>query len=292
MNYSDEQYLEAGKNISILREENAVLKAHVVTQNQQNSILYDRMIELEDYSRRENLIICGIKESQGENCFMVIQKFFQHLGFEHIFIQRCHRVGMRHNRGERDILVRLLHFQEKMMIMKCRSKLPSGIYINDDHSPETKRKINVLRLVYKEAKKIDPTTTLAKDKLYFRKKQYTMKNLHSIPINTEKLSTKYSQDTIAFAGRFSPLSNLAPCSIDIDGRTYPSSEHYYQHTKCLAAGNIRAAAMLLSSDPMKAMEAGSVAKQPTESTLKEGAMIMERVLHSKFYPYHMKQYCN
>ena len=289
LNYSEEQYVETGKKISTLCEENQVLKTHIITQNQQNSILYDRMVEQEDYSRRENLIICGIKEARGENCFIVVQDFFQHMGFEHVFIQRCHRVGIRRQGGERDILVRLLHFQEKMKIMNSRSKLPSGIYINDDHSPETKRKINVLRLVYKEAKKIDPTTTLAKDKLYFKNKLYTTKNLHSININTEKLSIKQTQNTIAFAGRFSPLSNLAPCSIDIDGSTYPSSEHYYQHTKCLTAGNIRAAsAVLLSSDPEEAMAAGSVVKQPTEWTLKDGVTIMERVLRVKVSPNHMK----
>ena len=36
------------------------------------------------------------------------------------------------------------------------------------------------------------------------------------------------------------------------------------------------------------MAAGSIVKQPTEWTLKEGVIIMEKVLRAKFQPNHMK----
>ena len=259
------------------------------TLTHQNALLHERIVEHEDYSRRENIVISGIKESRGENCFFLAQELFEHLGFEHVFIQRCHRVGVRRQRGDRDLLVRLLHFPDKMRLMSSRNRLPSGIYFNDDFSPETKRKINVLRPVFKEARKIDPNTNLVKDKLYFKNKEYSIKNIHCININTQKLSEKYTDKVFAFAGRFNPLSNLSPCPIDIDGNTYPSSEHYYQHQKCMSVGNtIAAAAVLLSKEPEDAMTAGSIVKQPAEWTVKEGAMLMEKALRVKFKSDHMK----
>ena len=281
--YNEKQISGDDCKIKALQNQNEALRMQVSLLNHQNSQLHDRIVEQEDYSRRENLVISGIQESKGENCFIVAQRFFEHMGFDHIFIQRCHRVGVMRNQGPRDLLVRLLHFPDKMMIMNNRKKLPNGIYINDDHAPETKRKINTLRPVFKEAKKIDPSTTMSKDKLFFKTKQFSVKNIHSININTENLSEKYTKDVIAFAGRYSRLSNLNPCPVQIEGTVYSSSEHFYQYQKCLANGNIKAAAaVLLASEPEDAMAAGSAVKPPPEWTFKEGAKIMEKVLRVKF----------
>ena len=289
VNYTEDQLSDACKKIEIIKKENTILKNEATTQSHQNSLMMERIVAMDDYSRRENIVITGINESRGENCMFMVQDLFQHMGFEHIFLQRCHRVGPRRQGNNRDMLVRLLHFPDKIMIHSSRSKFPKGIYINDDYSMETKRKINILRPVHREAKKIDSTSTLFKDKLYFKNKEYTVKNIRSINLDTEKLSQKSSKDVMAFAGRFSPLSNHYPCPVDVDGMSYASSEHCYQHQKCTASGNhVAAAAVLLTTEPEDAMAAGSSVRQTPEWTQKEGMMIMEKALRAKFSPQHMK----
>jgi len=287
--FSEEQLAEAKKRIASISGENTTLKSTVGALNLQNNILLERLITQEDYSRRENVVISGIKEKRGENCMIEIQELFSYVGFPHIFLQRCHRIGPKRQDRDRDILVRLLHYPDKVMISSSRSKFPKGIYINDDFAAETKRKINTLRPVYKEAKKIDNATTMFKDKLYFKNKEYTVKNIRSINLDTEKVSQKSTNNVIAFAGRYSPLSNLYPTTLEVDGLTYTSSEHCYQHKKCIAAGNTSAAAaVLLSVEPEDAMVAGSTVKPSQEWIQKEGLGIMKQALKAKFHPQHMK----
>ena len=251
--------------------------------------MLERVVEQENYSRRENIVISGLAENRGENCLFVVQEFFTHIGFEHIFIQRCHRKGARRQEGGRDMIVRLLHYPEKMMILRSRARYPRGVYINEDFSAETNRKINVLRPVFKEAKRIDSTTSMHKDKVYFKNKEYSVKNIKSINLDTSKLSEKHTKDVFAFAGRFSPLSNHYPQPIEVDSLTYASSEHYYQHQKCLSSGDQKAAAaVLLAAEPEDAMAAGSAVNQTPEWTKDEGLKIMEKAIRAKFNCEHMK----
>ena len=49
---------------------------------------------------------------------------------------------------------------------------------------------------------------MVKDKIIFKNKEYSVKNIKTMNIDTSKLSEKTDKVTIAFAGRFTPLSNL------------------------------------------------------------------------------------
>ena len=73
------------------------------------------------------------------------------------------------------------------------------------------------------------------------------------------MSEKENKHAVAFAGGFSPLSNLHPHPIEIDDKQYQSSEHYFQCQKCLSSGNMEAAgAVMLAAHPEDAMAAGNV----------------------------------
>ena len=117
------------------------------------------------------------------------------------------------------------------MVLQRRMKLPQGIYINEDVCAKTSR-INTLRPVYKEAKKLDRNTKMMKCRIIFKGKEYTIQNIHSINLNTKTISEKSDHPTIAFSSRFTPFSNLHPFKIEIDGKQFPSTEHYYQYKKC------------------------------------------------------------
>ena len=100
-----------------------------------SDFVYDKLIDLEDRSRRNNLRICEEK---------VDEVFREKLGIDNIHIERAHRV----KRGKNDkstkpktIVCNLLSFKEKKLVMKNakkkKKKKNTNIFIDEDFSPET-----------------------------------------------------------------------------------------------------------------------------------------------------------
>ena len=141
----------------------------------------------------------------------------------------CHRLGVPRDGQTRDIIVRLLYFQDKIEILQRRSLLPKGIYVNEDYAAETKRHIDTLRPVLKEALKTDKQAKMIRDRLVYKNKTYTIDTIKTIPIDLEKLSEKQTNTVTAFAGRYSALSNLHPFSLEIDNQQFNSSEHFHSN---------------------------------------------------------------
>ena len=92
-----------------------------------NEDLLEKVSELEDRSRRNNLRISGIEE-KGEEIWeqsekVVTELLKEKLGLEHSMkIERAHRVGRaRHNNGEvnkrRTIVVKFLDYKEKRDVL-------------------------------------------------------------------------------------------------------------------------------------------------------------------------------
>ena len=98
---------------------------------------------LEDRSRRNNLRIDGIQESERENWDITEKKvltlFKDQLEIdESIEIDRGHRVGYINPNKPRTIVLRCLRYELKEEMKRCAKKLKgTGIYINDDFSRET-----------------------------------------------------------------------------------------------------------------------------------------------------------
>ena len=141
--------------------------------------------------------------------------------------------------------------------MQNRRFLPKGVYINDDYSVETQKRINRLRPVLRKAKLRDAEAKLVADKLIYKGRAYTLNTISSIDFDLEDLSTSTSQNVVAFAGRYSVFSNLYPCQITIDGQQFSSNEQFFQYQKCKEAGRDDVAAkVLLCTQPESAMSAG------------------------------------
>ena len=111
-----------------------------------SDFVYDKLIDLEDRSRRNNLRIYGISESKyetWEKCEEKVDEVFpEKLGLDNIHIERVHRV----KRGKNDkstkprtiVCVTLLSFKVKKLVMKNAKKLKNmNIFIDEDFSPET-----------------------------------------------------------------------------------------------------------------------------------------------------------
>ena len=106
----------------------------------------NKLIDLEDRSRRNNLRIDGISESRNETwgeCEEEIQEVFnEKLGIKNVQIERAHcskrDKSNNNNAKPRTIVCRLLNYKQKEEILK-NTKKPKGsnIFINEDFCYET-----------------------------------------------------------------------------------------------------------------------------------------------------------
>ncbi|XP_075534678.1 uncharacterized protein LOC142569037 [Dermacentor variabilis] len=95
--------------------------------------------DLENRSRRNNIILHGLGEHNAENTDMLLsnvhQFFTEKLQIECPPIERCHRIGTKREGRSRPVILRVLDFRNKVEIMKIVSKLKgTKFYITEDYS--------------------------------------------------------------------------------------------------------------------------------------------------------------
>ena len=107
----------------------------------------EKLIDIENRSRRNNIRVEGVKEGDKEDWETSKRKLKKllndNLGLdaENITIERAHRTGKKINGKERVIVAKLLNYEDKEEILKNSYKLKdTGIYITEDYSEETLRK--------------------------------------------------------------------------------------------------------------------------------------------------------
>ncbi|XP_065683347.1 uncharacterized protein LOC124813964 [Hydra vulgaris] len=141
-----------------------------VTQNNESAFskITNKLREIEDRSRRNNLRIDGIKESEGEswndNETKVKNIFENYLGLKDIKIERAHRTGHKDSLRPITIIIKLLDFKDKVNILK-KGK---NIYINEDFCAETLQIRKVLRELMKMERAAGKFASISYDKLIIR----------------------------------------------------------------------------------------------------------------------------
>ena len=105
--------------------------------------LSEKLRDLEDRNRRNNIRIEGIRENRNETDeiteIKVRNLFKNQLGIEDdIEIERVHRTGLHKNGKPRTIVMKLLRYKDKTKILKNRNTLKhTSVWINEDFSKET-----------------------------------------------------------------------------------------------------------------------------------------------------------
>ena len=105
--------------------------------------IYNKLVDLEDRSRRCNLGIDGVTEKKGETweqCEEEIENIFKEkLHLENTNIERAHRSkGKASSNEPRTIVCKLLSYKQKKEILKNAKKFKgSNIFINEDFCFET-----------------------------------------------------------------------------------------------------------------------------------------------------------
>ncbi|KAG8190692.1 hypothetical protein JTE90_004196 [Oedothorax gibbosus] len=138
-----------------------------------------KLTELEDRSRRNNIVITGLKEEGSESWEVsekqVVDLCKSKLNISDISTERAHRLGRMSANRSRPIICKLLNFKNKERIKRNGYILKgTNIFINDDFSQRTNTARFYLRKFSKEMKgKGAVSTKLAYDKLVIDGKQYT-----------------------------------------------------------------------------------------------------------------------
>ena len=128
-----------------------------------NDQLCERLKDLEDRSRRDNLMIDGIAEVQNEmweQTEEILQNLFKEkLQLESISVERAHRVGNKEKNNKRTIVVKVASFKDKLKINSEAWKLKGTIIsINEDYSKEM---LEIKKEKWKEAKELRNNGTYA-----------------------------------------------------------------------------------------------------------------------------------
>ena len=120
--------------------------------------LTEKMREIEDRSRRNNIRVAGLNESENEDWPTTKEKlhdlFTNQLGItEKITIERAHRGGGQRKEGKpRVIVAKILNFEDKELILTNARKLKdTGIFIYEDFSRET---VLIRQKLWEEVKKL------------------------------------------------------------------------------------------------------------------------------------------
>lgn len=106
----------------------------------------DRLDALEQYSRRNCLLIHGVKEDDRENCLKVAEDFFSNklrVKVNPILLGRAHRIGPHRasNDSSRPIIVRFLSYQERDKVWRVKKNLKSTGFLITESLTATRKKI-------------------------------------------------------------------------------------------------------------------------------------------------------
>lgn len=135
----DEEIATVKDDISKMKSDVRLIERDLLDPND----VSEKLIELEDRSRRNNLRFDGLTEDTNEtwdDCERKIQKILSDKLeiTEDVEIERCHRMGKRKGNRPRTIVCKFLRFKDKQKILKNAKKLKnSGIYIYEDFCNDT-----------------------------------------------------------------------------------------------------------------------------------------------------------
>lgn len=237
----------------------------------ENSFLKEKVGNIDSYSRLDNLIFTGFRESPNEDdqkCASLVRSMLiNKLSMSEQYVQsvrfvRCHRLRPNSNQtGPRSIIVRFANYDDRMKVWKAREKLTTREYTIHTDQPRyidaRRRKLYPLFNAIKESPIYRDDVQLSGDKLVIKKKKYDWSTIGNLsgPIHPRNLCVKSDNDTIAFGGiysEFTNLSNFSKCKFTHNNKQFTSVEQCFQFHKAEHFNDTAIAKQLLSASPGKA----------------------------------------
>ena len=160
------------------------------------------------------------------------------------------------------ISVNLSRKDDKGKIMSTKTKLPHGMYINNEYPIQVKSSRDTLCLILRLAKSIPSYHDKSKiegDHLVINGVKYGIQDIYNLPpeLVGYKVAQEEDNEFIAFQGELSPYSNFHHAKFVIDNHTYHSSEQWIQYKKAMLFGDTFTANQILTtSTPLEAKRLG------------------------------------
>ena len=222
------------------------------TSNTKNHNLKRMIVEQENYSRRENLILKGIPENRWQNLDSLVRDLLaDRFGMHDVKLERLHRLGTFKNiRYSRPVIVRFAYFPDREFVWQNRKRLAgTRIYLDEDFSPETQAVRRKLRPVMEECRRQNYLCEIEKDKLRVNGKLYDVDALKNLPKEIRD-GSRWIRNEVFFFGELCPASNFHPAEFNHEGRNYENSEKALFFKKAMLFEDEETAKKILNeSDP-------------------------------------------
>ena len=270
----------------------------------ENVNLKGRMNHLDNYSRRNNLVIGGIREDEGaEQCDQLVRTFFiEKLKLSSddvraIKFVRCHRLGRHQGQHiparPRSIIVRFCEFSDRQAVWSERRNLEDHtLSMNENFCSDTEFHRRKLYPIFRKAKSIEQyrgKVSLYEDTLYVNNKPYTVDNLDDLPDNLhpKHMCEKSSEDCFVFGGMYSEYSvhsNWARSLFSFKEKEFVCIEQGYMYHKAVVNEDPTAARKIRdTTNPREIKRLGSaiIVKSKEQWDNVKGNLMLELV-HAKY----------
>lgn len=278
----------SSEKVGQLEDELSIYKGKLSETEKKCCALEDKLVALENYSRRENLIIQGIPESRDENCEAKVKKIFVEklriADVDNMILQRVHR-----NKSEkkpRPMVVRFLSSKDRQKIWNAKSQLRgTNILIVEDFPKEIIARRNILLPYMQRARQLNHYAVLNGDRLFIDNRSYSVSSLNQLPpqLQLPPSATKQVGNVLGFFTGATPLSNFYKCEFEVDGKPFNCVEQYFQYCKALFAEKPdKAQEILNATSPSKCKFIGDSLEVDPDKWLPEAKKAMRAGCIAKF----------
>ena len=237
------------KEIADLKKENADLKlklGNIETEDRRTQFqikdVADKLDKLDSVSKKRNLLFDGIPEIDGrrEESGKVISNLFDQLNINKgINFEACYRIGPHNKSRPRSILVSFERQADRDLVYSKRMDLKhtenyQKVWINEDVSPASRRRRDIIRLITKEAHEQGIDCKSGKYAMHINNVKYDESNLDDLPRPLHPSNLKQVQidkDTLAYQSEFAPFSNFYDCQVIIGKHRFFCAEQALQFLK-------------------------------------------------------------
>ncbi|XP_077560605.1 uncharacterized protein LOC144175397 [Haemaphysalis longicornis] len=193
------------ENLTVLDSKISTCMDQVSNLQKEITALELKLDDLENRSRRSNLIFYGIEEDKNENNESledtINEKILKNiLEIEPVAIERIHRLGRAAEGKNRPVILKLLNSRDKAKVFKnCHKLKETDFAISEDFSPRVREIRRKLWNSARANKDAGDKVTLSYDKLYINKETFIWDNEKNdkVPIKDHRNhppTTKNSQD--------------------------------------------------------------------------------------------------
>ena len=198
---------DTSDNQNAIKECNKIMESKFAEANKYVETVKNKTVDLEDRSRRSNLVFFNFPEaadSQTEDCEQLVHNVLEKLDImqdEEVWIERAHRLGRKQPGSDRPrpVIVKFTYFKQKQCIIKNASKFRKcPINVSEDFSKETLDIHRKLVNYGKHAKNSfeDPLKAIVHYKLIYRKLVLTY-SLNKRDSNAKQITRYFSLDDIS-----------------------------------------------------------------------------------------------